>query len=672
MEKEDIYISIRQIPLFAGLSEAERKLIADKSTLVTYKKDEIIYRQGDAGGAFFCVVWGRIVLYVQDKTGKQNILEYLHRGKYFGIISLLTGEPHSVTAQAINDSCLLCIEKSDFKDILAKIPSLSLDLMQTLSRRLKRKDLHPKTIFESTIVSIFSSSAQSGKTIYAINLALSLEKETHKNILLVDLSYKERPHRIPQRLGAKAQFNELDLSYYEPSMENLSDFILRDVFGIDIACISYAPQESDNVKKIVSILSLLVNDYHYIILDLPAGMEETIFGILHQSDRVEIISSPDEVDLKRTHHLIERLKSEYNFNPEKIKIIVNEYKQSKLTHGQKIKILGQDIYATLPKFEYPAAELMVLEHPDLTYSRAVRRISRELGDCLVGLALGVGAAYGLAHIGVLKVIEEEHIPIDIISGSSIGAFIATFWALGYPAKEIEDIIRTEFRDTNLVRQFADLTLPKFGFIKGKKISRMLKKYLGNKTFYDIKLPLKVLACDVKHKTSLVIDKGSLLEAVLASCAMPGVFRPVRFKEELLVDGGVLNPLPTEVLVKNAVKKIIAVNVTPSREDLLRQLEKTKAQGLSVGENIVKKRGIFGFKYYIQDLLKVTILDFIFGSIEIMQDQMIKQEAQFSDIVLHPDTSGLHWLEFHRVKEFVRRGEEETRRNLDKIWQLIKE
>ncbi|MDD5044463.1 MAG: patatin-like phospholipase family protein [Candidatus Omnitrophica bacterium] len=664
---------IRQIPFFEGLTEAQFKFIAEKISVVSYKKDELIYKEGDSPSAFYCIISGRVVLSVKNAAGNENILEYLHRGKYFGIISLLTGEPHSVTARAINDSVVLRIENADFKNILIKAPRLSIDLMQSLSRRLKRKDLHPKTIFESTVVSVYSSYAEAGKTTYAINLSLSLEKETHKDILLLDINFKGRPHRIPERLGAKAMVSDLDLDYYQPSgIEGIKDFILKDAFGIAVGCISYDPQKSDNVKKIVSILSFLVNDYHYIILDLPAGTDETAFGLLNQSDRVEIISSPQALDLKKTRRLTDRLKHEFRFNPEKIKIIVNENKENKLSHEEKVKILGHEIYATLPKFEYGSPALIVLKQPQANYSRVVRRVSRQLGDCLTGLALGVGAAYGLTHIGVLKVIEEEHIPIDIISGSSIGAFIAAFWAAGYSAGDIQEIMRAEFKDVGMVRQLMDITLPKIGLFKGEKISRMLKKYLGGKTFYDIKLPLKILACDVKHKTSIIIDKGSLVDAVLASCAMPGVFRPVRFREELLMDGGILNPMPTEILVKNSVKKIIAVSVTPSREDILRQMEKAKAEGRVLAENVVRKRSLFGLKWYIKDLLKVTILDFIFGSIEIMQAEMIKKEAQFADIILHPDTSGMNWLEFYKVNELVRRGEEETRRQLDRIRQLLRE
>ncbi|MCM8779983.1 MAG: cyclic nucleotide-binding domain-containing protein, partial [Candidatus Omnitrophica bacterium] len=328
---------IRQIPLFSGLTDAQRRIIFDKSAIVFYRKDEIIYKEGDGPSAFYCIIAGRVLLSAKDKSGNENILEYLHRGKYFGIISLLTGEPHSVTAVAINDSMILRIEAEDFKAVLAKAPQLSIDLMQTLSRRLKRKDLHEKTIFESTVISVFSSHTQSGKTIYAINLALSLEKETRKKILLVDIASKGKSHRIPQKLGAKGQVGELDLDYFDLSaVESFKDFILKDAYGIDIVCVSYESSNADNVKKIISALSMLVNDYHYIILDLPVAMDETMLGILNQSDVIELVSSPDEVGLKKTNRLIERLKREYNFNPEKIKIIVNEYKQTKLRYEDKV------------------------------------------------------------------------------------------------------------------------------------------------------------------------------------------------------------------------------------------------------------------------------------------------------------------------------------------------
>ena len=657
IKKEPI---LKEIPLFSSLSSSERQLIAERISFKEYRKGEIIYQEGAPADAFYVVVLGRVVIYTQDKQGNETLLEYLHRGKYFGIISLLTGEPHSVTAKAINDCLLLIMEKDVFDFILKKIPQLAIDLSRTLSRRLKRKDIHQKTIFESMAISIFSSYSQAGKTIYALNLALSLARETHKSVIILDIAPVERMHSLPRRLEIEGSYRVFDLSSGQTVTPRLiKDFILKDRFGIDLITFCYQPQDESCAKRLADVLSLLVNDYHYIILDLPSEMDRGIFDMLNQSDLIHILTSPEPVDLKRTSSLIRRLRTDFSFHEDKIKVIINEYKASRLTYEEQVELLNHPIFATLAKIEFQASDKMVLEEPDSEYAKAIRRIARRIGDCLVGLALGVGVAYGFCHIGVLKVIEEEKIPVDVISGSSVGALIAGLWATGKGSEEILEIITQEFKKPKYIWGLVDLTFPIFGFIKGNKLHRFLKKYLGNKTFYDVKLPLKIITSDVKRKETVILEKGLLVDAIMASCTMPGVFMPFKFKQSLLFDGGVINPLPTEPLFKMGIRKIIAVNVTPSREDVLKQYEKIKNVEPSSGQ-------------YYQKKLKTNILDIIFSSVEVMQSELAGREAQLADIVLHPDTSGLYWLELHRAGEFAQRGEEEARKKLDKIWQVINE
>ncbi|MBI3991127.1 MAG: patatin-like phospholipase family protein, partial [Candidatus Omnitrophica bacterium] len=593
---------LQEIPLFAGLSSQHRSLIQEKVSFKEYKRDEIIYREGAPAGALYVVVLGRVVIFTQDERGKETILEYLHRGKYFGIISLLTGEPHSVTARAVNDCLLLTIEKPDFDFILKLIPQLAIDLSQTLSRRLKRKDIHQKTIFESISISIFSSYSQAGKSVYALNLALSLIKEAHKSVIILDIAPSDKIHSLPRRLEIAGDYRILDLSSSQAdSVKAIKDFILKDKLGIGLLPLSYNPEDELFVKRLAHVSSLLANDYHYIILDLPSDMDRNILDTLNQSDLIHILTSPEPVDLERTSHLIGRLKAEFNFQEEKIKVIINEYKASRLTYQEQVRLLGHSIFATLPRIEFKATDKMVLDDPDSEYAKAIRRIARKVSDSLVGLALGVGVAYGFCHIGVLKVIEEENIPIDVISGSSIGALIASLWVTGRTSNEILEITTAEFRKPKYIWGLIDLTLPFLGFIKGNKLYKFLKKYLGSKTFYDVKLPLKIIASDVKRKEPIILEKGLLIDAIMASCTMPGVFAPFKFKQSLLFDGGVINPLPTEPLFKMGVKKIIAVNVTPSREDLLNQYEKIKEAGTVAN--------------HYQNKIKTNILDIIFSSVE---------------------------------------------------------
>lgn len=658
---------LKEIPLFVNLTGRQCDIVKEKSSFVEYKKGQIIYKEGSCPDMFYCVVLGRVLIYTYDPYGNETVLEYLHRGKYFGIISLLTGEPHSVTARAINDCLLLIIKKEDFNFILKKIPRLAIDLSQTLSRRLKNKDLHQKTIFESTVISVFSSYSAAGKTTYTLNLAFSLNKETHKSLIIFDIAPGNKVHSMPQRLETD-DYRIVDLSCHLEDAVTIKNFILKNRFGIDLICFHYKPEDESCMKRLIGILSLLVNDYHYIILDLPSLMDPIVFNILNQSDLIHILTSPEPVYLKRTHNLIERLKTDFNFQETKMKVIINEYKLSKLNYEQQMELLHHPIFATLPKIEFGATDRLILDEPTCEYAKAIRRIARQVGDCLVGLVLGVGVAYGFCHIGVLKVIEEEKIPVDVISGSSIGALIAGLWVTGKTSQEILKITE-EFKEPKYIWELVDLTFPFMGFIKGNRLYNFLKKYLNNKTFYDIRLPLKIIVSDIKRRESKVLDNGLLVDAIMATCTMPGIFRPFKFKEEILLDGGVISPLPTEALFKMGVKKIIAVNVTPSREDVLGQYEKIKEQ--MVIESIRKKKW-FSLRRYFMDRFKTNILDIIFSSIELMQSEVAQKEARLADIVLHPDISGLHWLELHRAQDFAKRGEEETRKNLDKIWQMINE
>ncbi|MFH1201401.1 MAG: patatin-like phospholipase family protein [Candidatus Omnitrophota bacterium] len=668
MDLFDKRLIIKQIPLFSALKPREINFILDRSEFVEYKKSEIIYKEGDPPDAFYCVVIGRVQLFTRDSLQGETILEYLHRGKYFGIISLLTDEPHSVTVRALNDTILLRIKKDDFDFILHNIPQLAIDLSRMLSRRLKRKDIHQKTIFESTIVSIFSSHGQAEKNAYSINLALSLKEQTHKSVIFLELCPQDKTHSCPAKFGACSGHKTLDISKLFTDLEKLKELILKNTLDVDLICLHYREDQPDNLKRLLDLLSLLVNDYHYIFLDLPTAMDEFILNILRQSDSVHILSGSDEIELKKTRSLVERLKTDFGMHMNNIKVIINEYKHSKLTHEEQLEILENNIFATLPKIEFESADdKLVLTNKESEYAKAVRRISRHEGDCLVGLALGVGVAYGFCHIGVLKVIEEENIPVDIISGSSVGALIAALWAVGKSSSEILKITE-DFKEPKFFWRLLDWTVPLQGFIKGNKLYALLKKYLGNKTFQDVRIPLKIVASDVKMKEPIVFEKGSLIDAVMASCTMPGVFNPFKLREGILFDGGVINPLPTEPLINMGAKKIIAINVTPSREDIVRQYAKIK-EGQ---KKVIAKHSIFNIKAFFKDLFRTNILDYIFSSIEILQSELAQKEAQFADIVLHPDTSGMYWLELGRAEEFAQRGEEEARRNLERIKQLLYE
>lgn len=640
--QEKLFI-LDQIPLFSVLSADDKKIVASSSSIIEYKKGDTVYRELDPPDALYCVIAGRLKVYITRQSLKED-LEYLKRGKYFGIISLLTGEPHSVTVEAVNDSIILKIPKNDFDKILRRIPELAIHFGKTLSKRLKsRETSHGRKVFESTIISVFDISARRPRASdYILNLGVGLKTQTGKNVILLNIAKTEGDFFSSSGIIFSSSPIRLDSPFFNENV--VTESISRHGIGIDFLNIEHNPKDPLNL---VSLLSYLTTYYHYLLVRLPNDMDATIFECLRQSDMIHLIAVPNEPGLKAAGELIAELENSSAGMSGKIKVITNEAAALKaLSFTGRVGILKHDIFATLPDItqeEYPShapSGPIVTERPDCEYSKMIRRISRRIGDCLIGLALGSGAALGLAHVGVLKVIEREKIPIDVLAGTSMGALIGALWASGKNASEITEVV-AQFKRKITALRLLDLTWPSQGLVKGREVKRFLVSQFGEKTFYDLKLTFKVIACDIQTREEVVLEHGNLAEAVMASVSIPGIFEPVKIDGRLLVDGGIINPLPTNVLVRGGVEKIIAVNALPSPEDIQKSKKKL-----------------------------ANIFDIIVNSVQASEYLLAEMSCQAADIAMHPILPTADWYEFYEGEKIIAKGEEEAMRYLPRLKELV--
>ena len=675
---------VKQTPLFSKLNWLDIAFVVHRCSLSEYKKGEIIYSEGDLPNAFYCLVLGRLEAYTKRADGQKETLEYLYRGKHFGIISLLTKENHSVTIRAINDSIVLKIDKDNFERILKRMPNLGIDLSHSLSRRLKRKELHQKIIFESTIICVYSPRAKTGNSTYAINLALSLKKETNKKVALLNIN--SSTEGILDVLNVSKDLPSLDLKNITYKNTKIIRKILSHEWGIDLLNITYNPSDISQTSQISLLLSFLSNDYHYVVVDLPNRMDDITFKALAQSDLIHLVSFSKQEDLKLMKKVINKLREELKggFREEKVKLIIRQLKEKGDFLSDAISnFLNFKIYATLPILECSKSEgiinsediIVIISNPKDEYARVIRRISREIGEVLVGLALGGGAAFGLAHIGVIKILEQENIAVDVVVGSSMGALIAAFWASGKNAKEIESVFN-KFKNKIFSFKLLDFTFPISGLIRGKNIDKLLRQNFNKKTFRDIDRSLKIVSYDLRNRQEVVIDKGNLVDAIKESIAIPGIFRPILKKDMMLMDGGVLNPVPTNILAGMGVKKIIAVNTLASPEDTVRGFKELQAR-------LEKERKIpfwrspirysnFRIKRVLRKIFFPNIFDVIINSFQAVEYVLAQESCRHADIVISPKLSGINWFELFNVKMLIQNGEEETKRLLPQIKKLIKE
>ena len=188
---------------------------------------------------------------------------------------------------------------------------------------------------------------------------------------------------------------------------------------------------------------------------------------------------------------------------------------------------------------------------------AARRIARRLAGRSLGLVLSGGGARAFAHVGVLEVLEDERVPIDRVGGTSMGAFIAAMVALGWSAERIRATC-----DAEIARRspFSDYTLPRHSLIRARRAESMLRRLFGDATLEELPLPLFTVSADLLSGQLVVHRSGPLVEAVGASMAIPGLAPPVSFEAQLLVDGGVLNNLPIDVMAADEPGPIVAVDV----------------------------------------------------------------------------------------------------------------
>lgn len=174
----------------------------------------------------------------------------------------------------------------------------------------------------------------------------------------------------------------------------------------------------------------------------------------------------------------------------------------------------------------------------------------------LGLALAGGGARGFAHLGAFDALEERGLKPDIIAGTSAGSLAGAFYADGYSAKEILELFEgVKFGE------FASTSLPKNSFFKMTGLRSFLQKHLRARTFEELRIPLRVVASNIETGESVLFDRGELIEPILASCAVPIVFEPIKIGNKYLVDGGLFVNLPASIL-RNDCEKLIGVNISP--------------------------------------------------------------------------------------------------------------
>jgi NTE family protein len=261
----------------------------------------------------------------------------------------------------------------------------------------------------------------------------------------------------------------------------------------------------------------------------------------------------------------------------------------------------------------------------------------------IGLALGGGAARGMAHVGVLDVLKQAGIPIDFIAGTSAGAIVGAAYAWsGDTGRMIKEALDANWKK---MAPFIDPAIPKSGFIKGNKIRDLLANYIGGDIdFKDLKIPFACVATDIDTGEEVVIDTGRIADALRASISLPGIFSVVKHGGRFVVDGGLSTPVPVEVVRRMGADFIIAVNVNPD----------------------VTGRMGRAYRQRVEAHKEPNLIQVLMQSLYITTYAVGQHAMENADIVIEPDLAHIGASEFTKGLELINHGREAAEKALPEI------
>ncbi len=248
----------------------------------------------------------------------------------------------------------------------------------------------------------------------------------------------------------------------------------------------------------------------------------------------------------------------------------------------------------------------------------------------IALALSAGGSRGLAHIGVLKVLERYQIPISGIAGSSMGGVIGALYASGYSGEMLENLVK-RIRRTHWI----DFSVSRMGLLAGKKLEGLINLFTQGKSFEDCRPPLQVVAVDIEKGTEVVLNSGPLARAIRATASVPGIFSPVVMDGRILVDGGVVNRVPVNVARTMPHNLVVAVDV-----------------GVDLSPQVN------------------SMFDVLFQTFDIMVRDLRRYQPVEADVVIEPQVGFIRDAHFGHVEELVRAGEEACEQAIGLIMQKL--
>lgn len=653
---------LKRIPLFQGLSTDDIARIAKRMQTLNLPKGATLFSQGDESDALYIITSGQVRV-VRDVKGVETVEAFLGRGETLGEGGTLTGEPRASTVRLATTCEFLKLSRKDFEEVLRDTPSILLHLSRILTKRLVVTDRpgHRKEFEGAQVFALSCALPRAERALLTTHLAMQLLEQTRRRVLLVDMSSDSgavaRAVGLKPEVVTEATMREINLR--DPG--RVRALAQQHASGLEILTIPASTLGGRLYSGIYLFLNFLRDVHDIVLVSMSAELGDVERSVVAESDRALLVGCDD-------------MRPQFRQLEAELASVTEPKRLLRMWCGEpdleEVSFAFSQPPLVLPwsddlgeRFERTGSAFEALEGRTKT-QRAIERLARSLCGLKVGVALGTGAALGHSLIGILKVFKREQIPIDIIAGTSIGSLVGGLTALGLEPEEIEDLALRVDKAWVYENLFWDMTLPRSGLFAGQTLLRFIRSYFGSKEFRDLEIPYACVAADIDTGEQVVLREGRVADAIRASCGLPLIFQPVRLGGRYLVDGGLVNPVPTSVVADMGADTLIAVNLTMPASDRPAAFRDRHVPTAPVDLASLKELAL-------PEVLKApNMFKVFFQMIYTMEYEIAQSRVGLAHVVIHPDLKGFSWTEMHRAKELIRAGQLVAEQYVPQIKALI--
>ncbi|MBI2827430.1 MAG: cyclic nucleotide-binding domain-containing protein [Planctomycetia bacterium] len=598
---------LRRSDLCRGLKAAEVQQIADAVRPIRAPAGQVICRQGDTGDTMYVLVRGRVKVAVERGGETYRLLDYLGRGEHFGEMAVLTDGLRTATVSAVVDTDLLELNREQFDRLLQVVPGFAANLSRSLGFRLRWETSRRQRRHEPVVIGLVNSTLRTQALVRPLARALV----DHGDSIEV---LTDRPDGWP------SEGNYL--------VERIPETLSGD----------------DKVRTVQERLQQVIEHHDRVLVDLTqAGLEGDLPRLLAPCEEIWWLVEPRfyATSCRNLRKLIAadpRLAGRV-----RLVWILTEGEPFAPPQPADLGIAGPDFK-------------VVLGEPHQAASRherqGVERLVRHLRGTQIGLALGGGGARGLAHLGALRALERAGISFDLMAGTSSGALTGLAYAGGWSPQEALDAFKEALTPPRWLRAMpgADRlylwTMFRIGAWDGK-----LRYFFRDATLEQLQIPFTTVTVDLVTGKQVIRDRGDAIHAVLESINVPMVARPILRDGMALVDGGVLNNLPADIVVERGASFVVGIDVAtkmPARYG-------RNVPGMATAK--MRRAGP------LETLLRVN---------EVQAYGITALRTGAVDLMITPDTSAFEFAEFSRAYELADVGEAAAEAMIPQLKQMLSE